>query len=307
MVFRNAVGGRVRARGSCVAFKNLGPTMAHMLKDTALNIYTDGSMYASPRAGGIGIVFVVINAAGDAQIIKEFDRPGYQQSTNQEMELEACIVALEEALDDPELSGYLEIEIWTDSQYVESNQNNLKFVWPKTQWKNRSTGRPILHVQQWKRLLRLLQRAHRERKRVHFNWIKGHKKNPYNKAADKAAKRSAKNPLNAPKSIVSVRRKKTARTTEIGSTKMKGQVFDVRIVTAQFLGSPHRLWKYKYEVLSQESEFFGRLDEIFSEHYLRDGHHYRVRVNDTTANPRIVEVCMELERSPECPGSGSGD
>lgn len=266
-----------------------------MLKDTALNIYTDGSMYSSPRAGGIGIVFVIINAAGEAQIIKEFDRPGFQQSTNQEMELEACVVALEEALDDPELSQYYEIEIWTDSQYVESNQNNLKFVWPKTQWKGRA-GRPILHVPQWKRLLRLLQRAHRERKRVHFNWVKGHKKNPYNKAADKAAKRSAKNPLNPPKSVVSVRRKQTSRTTEIGSIKMKEQVLDVRIVTAQFLGSPHKLWKYKYEVLSQESEFHGHLDEIFSEHYLRDGRHYTVRVNDNTANPRIVEVLSELDR-----------
>ena len=47
--------------------------------------------------------FVIINAAGDAEIIKEFDRPRYKQATNQEMELEACIVGLEDALDDKEL------------------------------------------------------------------------------------------------------------------------------------------------------------------------------------------------------------
>jgi ribonuclease HI len=44
-----------------------------MLKEQALNIYTDGSMLPSPRAGGIGIVFVIIDDGGDAKIIKEFE------------------------------------------------------------------------------------------------------------------------------------------------------------------------------------------------------------------------------------------
>lgn len=34
-----------------------------MLFEDALNIYTDGSMFSDPRAGGIGIVFVIINEA----------------------------------------------------------------------------------------------------------------------------------------------------------------------------------------------------------------------------------------------------
>jgi ribonuclease HI len=265
-----------------------------MLHEDALNIYTDGSMFSKPRTGGIGIVFVIIDDAGDAQVVREFDRPGYEQSTNQEMELEACIVALEEALGDHAFARYSKIEIFTDSKYVEGNQTNLKFVWPKTQWKNRTTGRPILHVPQWKQLLNLLLRAQRERKRVNFNWVKGHKGNPYNKAADKAAKRSAKNPLNKPLSTVSVRRKKSTKKTEIGSVKMERQQFIVRIITAQFLRSPHRLWKYKYEVLSPESEFSGNVDEIFSEIYLRDGHEYEVIVNNNTANPRIVECIRDL-------------
>lgn len=270
-----------------------------MLHEDALNIYTDGSMFSSPRAGGIGIVFVIINDAGDAQVIKEFDRPGYQQSTNQEMELEACIVALEEALDDERLEQYSRIEIFTDSQYVAQGHKSAKFVWPKTQWTSRETGRPILHVQQWKRLLRLLKRAEQARRRVNIQWVKGHKQNPYNKAADKSAKRSAKNPLNRPLSTVSVRRKKSARKTEIGSVKMQAQQLIVRIITAQFLSSPHRLWKYKYEVLSPESDFCGNVDEIFSDIYMRDGHEYEVRFNDNTDNPRIVEVLRDLKDTDE--------
>ena len=270
-----------------------------MLHEDALNIYTDGSMFSSPRAGGIGIVFVIISDAGDAQVVKEFDRPGYQQSTNQEMELEACIAALEEALDDERLAQYSRIEIFTDSQYVAQGHKSAKFVWPKTQWTSRETGRPILHVQQWKRLLRLLKRAEQARRRVNIQWVKGHKQNPYNKAADKAAKRSAKNPLNRPLSTVSVRRKKSTKKTEIGSVKMQAQQLIVRIITAQFLSSPHRLWKYKYEVLSPESDFFGNVDEIFSEIYMRDGHEYEVRFNDNTGNPRIVEVLRDLKDTDE--------
>jgi ribonuclease HI len=269
-------------------------SQAVMLHEDALNIYTDGSMFSSPRAGGIGIVFVIINDAGDAQVVKEFDRPGYKQSTNQEMELEACIVALEEALDEDDFARYVKIEIFTDSRYVSEGCTRAMFVWCKTQWKSPETGRPILHVDQWKRLLRLLKRAQQARRRVNIRWVKGHKGNPYNKAADKAAKRSAKNPLNKPLSTVSVRRKKSAKKTEIGSVKMLGQQLIVRIITAQFLGSPHRLWKYKYEVSSRDSEYCGNVDEVFSEIYMRDGHDYEVRFNDSTENPRIVELIREI-------------
>lgn len=272
-----------------------------MLFEDALNIYTDGSMFSAPRAGGIGIVFVIINESGDPKVINEFEYPGYRQATNNEMELEACIKGLSEALDDDgDLQRYSRIEIFTDSRYVAENCKNAMFVWPKTQWKSKSTGRPILHVNQWKRLLRLLLRAQQERRRVTIRWVKGHKKNPYNKAADKAAKRSAKNPLNKPLSTVSVRRKTTNKKTEIGSVKMLGQQVIVRIITAEYLGPPHRLWKYKYEVLSKDSKYCGNVDEIFSEIALRDGHQYEVRVNNETRNPRIVELVCELreEASP---------
>jgi hypothetical protein len=142
----------------------------------------------------------------------------------------------------------------------------------------------------------LFRRAAREHRRVEIIWVKGHKQNPYNKAADKAAKRSARNALNAPKSVVSVRRKISKQKTALGSIEMRGQEFAIRVVTAQYLASPHQLWRYKYEVISADSEYFGNVDEIFSKHYLRDGHHYQVRVNESTMNPRIVEVISEIER-----------
>jgi len=75
---------------------------------------------------------------------------------------------------------------------------------------------------------------------------------------------------------------------------MLAQRLVIRIITAEYLSSPHRLWKYKYEVLSKDSKYCGSVDEIFSEIAIRDGHQYEVRVNDNTKNPRIVELVREL-------------
>lgn len=137
-----------------------------MLVDDALNIYTDGSSFRGPRAGGIGIIFVVVNDAGDAEIINEFDYPGYREATNNEMELEACIRGLDEALSDLDLKQYKKIELFTDSRYVSDNYTNAMFVWPKTRWTSRATGRAILHVPQWKRLIKLLKTLKRISKTV---------------------------------------------------------------------------------------------------------------------------------------------
>lgn len=67
-----------------------------MVYENALNIYTDGSCYSGPRRGGIGIIFITIDEAGN-EVVEEIELPGYQQATNNQMELMACIKALERA------------------------------------------------------------------------------------------------------------------------------------------------------------------------------------------------------------------
>lgn len=266
-----------------------------MIDETALNIFTDGSSYSSPRKGGVGVLFVIVNASGEEEIVNQFDYPGYKQATNNEMELEACIISLNEALTRNIFDGFKKICINTDSRYVSDNYKRAMFVWPKSGWKNPTSGRPILHVEQWKRLLKLLKLAHNQRIRVDINWIKGHSKDRHNKAADKSAKKSANNPLNKPLSIVSVRRKKTSKKIARGSVKMHGQTESVRIVSIQYLKT-HKLWKYQYEIISTSSEYFGNSDTIFSTEHLRDGHSYSVVMNNDTDNPRIISVNHELDK-----------
>jgi ribonuclease HI len=235
-----------------------------MIREDALNIFTDGSSFSSPRVGGVGIRIVTVNEAGH-EVIEDFPMTGYRGATNNQMELFACVCGLREAATHPRVNSYNRICIFTDSRYVVDNFNNALFGWPKQRWMTYS-GTPVLNANLWKDLIREV-KNHAPR-RVAIQWIKGHAKNVHNRAVDKLAKASAKIALNPPLSVVSVRRKQTSQSSEIGSIEMRGQRLVIRIVTCEYL-RVQRPNKYKYEVLSKGSKYFGKIDLIYSTHDLR--------------------------------------
>ena len=256
-----------------------------------LKIYTDGSCYPSPRRGGIGVRFVGVNELGD-EVIDDVELPGFKGATNNQMELYACIAGLREALEYRDLSLVSGFEIYTDSLYVADNYKSAMFEWPTNRWRNRQ-DRPVLNAELWKDLVKLIRKS--SPRRVDIHWIKGHSKDSHNKAVDKLAKKSAKNPLNAPLTTVGVRRKKTSKSTEIGSVEMRGQRIRVRIITTEYL-RVQGLFKYKYEVISKRSKHYGNVDIIFCAEVMREGHNYEVRVNKNTGNPTVTKILRELER-----------
>jgi ribonuclease HI len=91
-----------------------------MLAENALHIYTDGSSLPSPRRGGIGIRFLLIDSQGDEEIT-DSRHAGYKGGSNNQMELEACIEALEEARDRGLATSVSKIVVHRDSQYVVEN------------------------------------------------------------------------------------------------------------------------------------------------------------------------------------------
>lgn len=260
-----------------------------LIKENALNIFTDGSSRNSPRTGGIGIRFVIINSNGEEQI-KDFEFEGYRNGTNNQMEIHACNMALKEAIKYV-FSPYIsEIIIYSDSLYVFDNYHKAMFEWPKTRWLTRS-GKPVLNANLWKEFLKCVKNIHIP---VKVKWVKGHSTCEHNKAVDRLAKSSSKKPFNKPLSHVNVRRKITDKSVSIGSIEMKGQCFSIYIITSEILKF-HHLWKYKYEVISRRSIFRRNVDIIFSNHYLGAGHKYYVRVNTDTNNPRIIKVFREIK------------
>ena len=270
-----------------------------MLAENALHIYTDGSSFSSPRRGGIGIRFVLIDSLGGETTI-DSRHPGFEGATNNQMELQACIEALEEA-DDRELATSVsKIVVHADSQYVVENWTQAMFVWPKQRWTTRA-GRPVLNVDLWKKLNRAVKSAGH---RVELEWVQGHSRDLHNRAVDRMAKASAKSALRPALDVVSVRKKWTAESVSIGSVQMLGQRLSIRVITCQWLHQ-QKLWKLKYEVISKASSFFGKVDIIFATDLLRDGHSYSVRVNEETANPRVVKVFRELTDPDGTPRSRS--
>lgn len=190
--------------------------------ENALNIFTDGSSYQRPRRGGIALRVVTIDANG-SEIVEEDLLPGHREATNNEMELLACIKALERAEAHDRLGSVQRVVIFTDSLYVKENVPRAMFQWSRQKWLNRQ-GRPIENAALWKDLLRRMKRVP---KRVDFEWIKGHAKSIHNKAVDKLAKQSAKGVLGAPLKVATIRRKKTTQTVQVGSVPMRGQVLSV--------------------------------------------------------------------------------
>lgn len=258
-----------------------------------LNIYTDGSSYSGPRRGGIGILYVTVDENGE-EVAETFPRPGYAGATNQQMEVRAAIEALSALVHrraPTSASPFRQIVIWTDSRYLVEGFDSARFIWPQTDWMTRA-GNPVLNAPLWQELIKV---AGRTGKRVDIRWVKGHKKSIHNKAADKLAKQSAASQGGARASIVKVRRKTSTKSVEIGSVEMRGQLATIRIITDEYL-PVQKLNKYKYEVLSRASAFYGNVDLIYSsaDVYLSAGHTYRVRFNSSTEAPRIAKVFAEV-------------
>src|SRR5437899_11782816 len=111
-----------------------------ILDDGALTIYVDGSKYEAPRRGGRGVHFAWVDDAGNEQTW-DAALPAIRGATNNEMELEAPIVALRLVRDGKvpvDLTRFNKIVIRTDSMYVFDNIPNAISVWRKTGWTKRS-------------------------------------------------------------------------------------------------------------------------------------------------------------------------
>jgi ribonuclease HI len=263
------------------------------LREDAINVFPDGSSRASPRLGGVGFRIVTFDSAGN-EVCEDEWLPGYRDATNQQMELLACIEGIRAAIRHPVRPKLNRICVYTDSQYVQSNLENAKFTWSASRWR-RASGASVLNAELWKNLVKLVKEAPC---RIDIRWAKGHSKaNPHNRGADKLAKRSSEVAVNAPLSVVHVRRRKTKERTILGSVRMEGQQMAIRVLGAETLRR-QRLAKYRYEVISSDSEYFGKVDLIYADLILdiRAGHHYEVQVNTELKNPRIVQLVRELER-----------
>ena len=134
-----------------------------------ITIYTDGSALNNPGPGGYGVVI----DDGDGR--RELSA-GFRHTTNNRMELLACIVALQS------LTHPGAVDLYSDSQYVINGiTKNWARGWRRRGWK-KSDGAPALNPDLWERLLNLC-----DARDVRFIWVRGHAGNPGNERCDQLA------------------------------------------------------------------------------------------------------------------------
>ena len=136
-------------------------------------MYTDGGALENPGPGGYGVVI------DDGGKYEELSR-GYRRTTNNRMELMACIVGLSR------FKESRSIVLYSDSQYV---INGITKGWARNWrikgWK-KSNGQAVLNPDLWEQLLALS-----ERHDVDFRWIRGHTGIPGNERCDQLVKEAA--------------------------------------------------------------------------------------------------------------------
>jgi ribonuclease HI len=151
----------------------------------AMHIYTDGSCYRNlGRVSGCAAIVRYPDhmLRGDEQIL-DF---GCAESTNNRMELLACIRVLRWIRENAPWPDVSRVQIITDSLYVTQNIARSR-GWKRNDWRNQH-NEPKENWDLWKQFISAQQKAGI---RVSFEWAAG-KKSPILKQIDKAAKAAAK-------------------------------------------------------------------------------------------------------------------
>ncbi|HMU97533.1 MAG TPA: ribonuclease HI [Chitinophagales bacterium] len=135
-----------------------------------IEIYTDGAARGNPGRGGYGVILKY------KQQYKELS-DGFRLTTNNRMELLACIIGLEAIK-----AQNIDITIFSDSKYVvDSVVKGWVFSWIK---KNNFGGKKNQDL--WLRFLKVYTNH-----QVKFIWIKGHNEHPENERCDLLATSAA--------------------------------------------------------------------------------------------------------------------
>jgi ribonuclease HI len=136
-------------------------------------IYTDGGAIDNPGPGGYG---VVLRQKGHRKELYG----GFRSTTNNRMELLACIEGLKA------LKRASEVVLYSDSRYVvDGITKGWAQKWQANGWKL-SKRRKAENVDLWEQLLALC-----EKHTVEFRWVRGHAGNPDNERCDRLAARVA--------------------------------------------------------------------------------------------------------------------
>ena len=249
----------------------------------AVQISVDGSCFqhAGRRSGYAGIVLYP-----DDESEHEIIFQGFEESTNNRMELTACTAAMEWVrAQSLRQRGYSRVQIFSDSQYVVDNQFAAQ-TWQRSGWRN-AHGRPVENSDLWKSFLSAKAKAG-----VRVDLCKVvNKSTPLLKRVDKMAKAAAKSPSRRDRGLV---------VGKLGRAKIKGaatlfpaanQIVVVHIVRSKTVGPTRENW-FVVEIFDESTSTYTAKHaaycspEIGVQLHRRRG--FRIRMNDNPKYPQIL-------------------
>jgi ribonuclease HI len=135
-----------------------------------VTIYSDGGADPNPGIGG----WAAILRTGGREKVLTGNHP---QTTNNRMELQAAITALQ-ALTRPS-----QVDFYTDSEYVRLGITSWIEKWAARGWQRK--GKDIPNLDLWRQLWQLNQ-THE----IEWHWVRGHTGDPLNERVDELARRA---------------------------------------------------------------------------------------------------------------------
>lgn len=263
----------------------------------ALKIYIDGSTYRNPgHEGGLaGIAEFPESLNREPEIIfqESFDR-----TTNNRMELRACLLALEYIRANAKALGIGRALILSDSQYV-IESHKIAHVWRKNGWRNRH-GKPVENKELWREFLSLRSKSS---VRTEIQWNLG-KSTPVLKAVDKLAKKAAKSLLKRKDSGYRPGKVSRHKSEDRGAATLfpaNSQELLIRVYAHTLVGKAD--CKVSFTVFSETETKSTRKHVAYvigrDRGEIHRHHCYRVRFNDNSKYP-VFEI---LEALGNCPGA----
>lgn len=262
------------------------------LDPRAIQIHTDGSAYRNPGhvSGCAVIVRYPEHLNREDEVIVDFGCP---RSTNQRMELMACIEALKWVRRNSPWDGVTCVIVVTDSRYVREFIG-LAPVWKRNGWRNRE-GQPILNADLWDDLLKARAKC---RLRIDFVWEPG-KTTEIGNRVDKLSKAAAKR--GGTDRDIGYKPGAACRSMVRGGVALpypaRGQVAVLRPYAKKpVLKGEEKISFNMFDETTQtyESKFYAFTTPVIS-YELHRWHGYRVRFNDNPKYPQILERIEEVQ------------
>lgn len=257
----------------------------------ALKIYIDGSALRNPGGAG-GVAGIVVYPDDWNRPNERIFEIGYQETTNQRMELLACVKAFEWVRENAARLRVQRVQIVTDSKYVYEDRDRATW-WSQNGWRN-AAGKPVANPDLWKEFLSARSKLP---VRTDIVWQPG-KTSPVLKEVDRSAKAAAAQPWETDHGFRSgkVGRSKLGGKAASSLFPAVGQEAVIHIYRSGVTGRD--AYHVRFDLYSeQEKRFVAKHLAYVSLELSAELHRHhccRVRFNSDPKHPVIEEIVEEV-------------